>query len=121
MKKVVLVINEQHSLLPEQERILKDRFGEWEVLRVPANGWTLKEQEEKVSELKGNVVIFASPVPYMLKKLSFYEGYGHEDNCVYSEGNGTKVFVFHNDERQKKELPDGKVVYTVAKTGWQLV
>lgn len=125
MKKVVLVINEQHKLLEEQRRILEERFGKWKVLSVPANGWTLKQQEEKVSELIGNVIIFASPIPYMLKRLAFYQGYGHEDNCFHANGplvgHGTEVLVFHNDKREKRELPDGKVVYTVAKTGWQLI
>ena len=36
--KTYLIINEQHNLLPEQSRILRDRFGAWIEMRVPASG-----------------------------------------------------------------------------------
>lgn len=32
-----------------------------------------------------------------------------------------KVLIFHNDNREKKELPGGKVVSVVSQTGWQLI
>ena len=38
-----------------------------------------------------------------------------------SYGYGTQVLVFHNDKRQKRELPNGKIISVVAETGWQLV
>ena len=31
------------------------------------------------------------------------------------------VLVFHNDRREKKELPDGLIIQVVAREGWQLV
>jgi hypothetical protein len=32
-----------------------------------------------------------------------------------------EFFVLHNDRREKKELPNGKVIMTVAKEGWMIV
>ena len=37
--------------------------------------------------------------------------------AVGMEGRG----FLHNDRREKKELPNGKVIMAVAQTGWQLV
>jgi len=31
------------------------------------------------------------------------------------------VHIFHNDNREKKELPNGKIIHTVAQKGWVLV
>jgi hypothetical protein len=31
-----------------------------------------------------------------------------------------RPWVFSNDTREKKELPDGKVISVLAKTGWYL-
>lgn len=125
MEKVVVIINEQHKLLEEQEEILKNSFGRWETLLVPAKGWSLGEQESILDSLINKTIVFASPIPFLIKRLSFVEGYAHEDNCIHAngllEGHRTKVYVFHNDRREKLELPNGKVVHTVAKTGWQLV
>jgi hypothetical protein len=45
-------------------------------------------------------------------------------DLVNSDGSGFNVpswQVFHNDRREKKELPNGKVIMTVAKEGWELV
>ena len=48
MKKAIIILNEQHTLLPEQEEILTARFGKFETLSVPANGWTKFEQEQAI-------------------------------------------------------------------------
>ena len=44
---MLLIINEQHSLFPEQEEILNKKGG-FETIEVPADGWTLEEQQELV-------------------------------------------------------------------------
>jgi len=122
-RKAFVIINEQHSLLPAQIEILENRIGDYEIIRVPAMGWTLKEQYEILQKLVHHIVIFVSPIPYLMKQLSFYEGYGHMENCDNGLliGYGTQVLVFHNDKREKKELPNGKIISVVAETGWQLV
>ena len=112
---MLLIINEQHSLFEEQEQILNKK-GSFETIEVPAVGWTLEEQRQVAQELmemldnKHDTLVFASPVPYLLKVMSLLSA---EDNFV--------TLVFHNDNREKLELPNGKIIHKVAKTGWQLV
>jgi len=126
MAKVKVLLNEQHSLLKEQEQILNEKFGDsWEILSVPSKGWSIKEMDEIIRKEFSywEVAVFASPIPYLIKRLSFRCGAQHVD---FIEGldlrlNAGQVFIFHNDKREKKELPNGKVIFTVAKTGWKLV
>lgn len=122
---VMVIINENHSIIQEQHEILEREFHNYKTLTVPACGWTLEEQKEMVSKLLGKTVVFISPVPFLLSKLAFVSGYGHEDNCIAAnaplKGHGTQVLTFHNDKREKKELPNGKIISVVAQTGWQLV
>lgn len=123
---IKIVINEQHDLLEEQIHMLEERFGSnVELVSVPANGWTLEEMKLVLNKLIGETVVFVSPIPFLISALSFMGGYGHESNCLSANGHlmgeGTNVFIFHNDNREKKELPNGKIVFTVAKTGWQLI
>lgn len=111
--KIVLVMNEQHSLLPEQEVLLGDKVGENELveIKVPAEGWTIQQMESLIDDLITDPpleVIFVSPVPYLIRKLA----------GIWS---GRKVLLFHNDHREKKELPNGKIIFTVPQTGWKLV
>jgi hypothetical protein len=119
-------MNEQHSLMKQQEVVLREQLGDFEFLHVPAAGWTLEQQKEVAQEVlnMGKVnVVFASPVPLLLASLSFASGYGKAGNDTGQAfvGDNVTVFVLHNDVREKKELPNGKVVFTVAKEGWQLV
>ena len=128
MKKALVIMNENHSLLPEQEKILKERFEEYEILPVPATGWTLEEIDRKIEEILSSVnsvrintgVVFVSPIPYMIMELARREvellGTGE-----YWCQTGIRCYVFHNDRREKKELPDGRIIQVVAKEGWQLV
>ena len=111
MKKVQVIINEQHTLLPEQKQILHRVFSNYEELKVPSDGWDLKTIKEKSLALASTseTVVFASPIPAMIKILA-----GHESDNF-------SVFVFHNDKREKKELPNGKIISVTAQTGWQLV
>ena len=112
---MLLIINEQHSLFLEQEEILNKK-GSFKKIEVPATGWTLEEQRQVVEELmklldnKHDAIVFASPVPYLLKVMSLLSA---EAKFV--------TLVFHNDNREKVELPNGKIINKVAKTGWQLV
>ena len=108
MKNVYLVINEQHTLLEQQELELSKFAIDRHVLtcKVPATGWTLMEMNEIILIFeKGAIIVFLSPVPFLLKELSKE----HD------------TFVFHNDHRCKKELPNGKIIFTPAKEGWVIV
>ncbi len=127
--KILVFLNEQHSLLPQQEQLLNDRFGRdnWEIYSIPATGWTRSEQEEKIHELvmadDQLSLVFASPVPYMIK-LAQDQASWNLARRVFESPMPTSieaVYVFHNDRREKKELPNGKVIFTVAKEGWEII
>ncbi|RMD61401.1 hypothetical protein D6833_08315, partial [Candidatus Parcubacteria bacterium] len=68
--KAIVIINEQHHLLPQQKEILDANYDEWERFNVPAKGWTLTEMEAIAAELTrmqndGTKIVFASPIPYL--------------------------------------------------------
>ncbi len=104
MKKALVVLNEQHNLMDEQVSILDNLF-DWDIKAVPSSGWSLSQMRGVLKELKAfdGEVVFASPIPALIMGM---------------EGEG---LLFHNDRREKKELPNGKIIMTVAQTGWQLV
>ena len=108
--KTIVIMNEKHNILPEQAEILDSRFKRWETLKVPSTGWTLEEIKKIIETYvpsRAHVnVIFVSPIPAMIKMLSRVR---------------KTVYVFHNDHREKVELPNGKIIQKVAKTGWVLV
>lgn len=121
----IVIINEAHSLLSEQEKILNESFGTYEFLYVPKNGWSYEDQLKIARELVegGGNIIFVSPVPVLLASIAFYKGYGRAgiETGQPLMGYDTNLFLFHNDHREKKELPDGRIIQVVSQTGWQLV
>ncbi len=105
---VKVFLNVQHSLLREQTQLLNQKFGcKWEIYPIPMDGWTKTEMDKVIWELGGKTVVFASPVPYILKELAGQNPEG--------------TYIFHNDNRTKKESKDGTVRYTIAETGWKLL
>lgn len=116
MTHYVVVINEQHSIMPDQERLLTADGSTFERLNIPAAGLTLDEIEklagrlEVMHDVQEKEIVVASPIPALMVALAFRE------HCNF--------LVFHNDKRDAKEVPDGnggvKVIHTVAQTGWQL-
>ena len=110
---VKVILNEQHTLLDNQKTLLDDKFGkQWVILSVPAEGWNRKEIGEVARRLVNDTVVFASPIPLLLGALAHEQGSGSAN---------LQVYLFHNDVREKKELPTGKVISVVAKTGWELI
>ena len=115
--KAIVIINETHSMMDEQKSIIEERYQNYEFLKVPSHGWTLEEMkkikskiwEEYMNSDEEMNIVFISPVPYLLKELA-----------AVSQG-AENVLVMHNDRREKKELPDGRIISVVAQTGWQLV
>ena len=126
-KKVYVIINEQHKLFAEQKKLLNRKFGNgWEFLKVPAAGWSLEKQRDIIKKRfqRGEIAVFASPIPYLLYRLSWSsgawancQGNNLPDNFAFCR----EVWIFHNDVREKKELPNGKIIQVVAEKGWQLV
>jgi hypothetical protein len=100
--KVFVIINEQHQLMLEQEQLLNKEFDKWELDKIPANGLTLEEIKTKLECYPmDSILVFASPIPAMIVLAK------------------SKVFVFHNDNRDKVEFPNGKIIYKVPQIGWQ--
>lgn len=109
-------LNEQHSLLPSQEEALDARFESWEIVPIPATGWTLDEMREIANSVAPMTnVVMGSPVPVLTGWLA-----------NEAAGRMFGVFVFHNDKRCAKEVKDRetgqtKVIHTLAPDGWELV
>jgi len=84
---------------------------------IPNEGLTYDQMEVEACKLqdiaseKEAVLVFASPVPALIKITLLQE-------CYIG---GATVLLFHNDKREKKELPNGKVISVTAKDGWKLV
>lgn len=127
--RAIVIVNEQHTLFPEQENII-DRYDDIDFINVPAAGWTYQQQDEMVAhiynaaletdEVPSATVIFASPIPYLLKEVTELAISYHpmmEDILIRLY----QVRVFHNDHREKVELPNGKIINKVAQKGWMLV
>jgi hypothetical protein len=121
MKKAKVIINEQHTLMAEQRQILDTKYDKWEFVKVPAEGWTLNEQKEQSQKLQSDSVdiIFASPVPYLLCSCTYL--FGFSMGMEYCPSPASEVLIFHNDIREKKEIPGGRIINVVSQTGWVLV
>jgi len=109
--KLYIIINEQHTLLPDQQRLIDERTEEYdsiEEVKIPSCGLNLSEMYDLLDRLdpSKNMLLFVSPIPAMMSFIA---------------QNGDPFLVFHNDRRNKKELPNGKIIYTVAKEGWVIV
>ena len=113
MMNPLVVINEQHPFqsvstpLPE-----------------PAEGWTRTEMDAVMASdvFKTETVIFISPIPYMIKMLTAASMANmHLPNIITRYSRTVEsVLLMCNDNREKRELPNGKIIFTVAKTGWYL-
>lgn len=124
----IVIMNENHSLLQEQEEILNEKYEGFEFLHVPAEGWTVKEMDNIVKRLSSKdyllegkqylEVVFVSPIPYLIRELTREEFFIVCDHGDYTHIN---VRIFHNSHREKKELPNGRIIQVVAQEGWELV
>jgi len=104
-RRYFLIINETHSLFPQQKELL-EKLGRYETIKSPQGGWTVQQIRDIVSDLhkvRGAVLVFASPIPAMMKLWR------------------KKWLVFANDNREKVELPDGKIISRVSAAGWHLL
>jgi hypothetical protein len=57
-----------------------------------------------------------SPIPGMILDLAVTAALESANNGKFS----VKPWVFSNDTREKKELPNGTIINIIAKTGWYL-
>lgn len=124
MKKANVVLNEQHKLMPAQIALLDAEYESWEIVPVPAAGWTREEIVAKSHILQDHWthIVFASPVPLLLALCANYDGYASgAQEFGGQQSNVSGVWLMHNDKREKKELPGGKLIQVVAQEGWELV
>jgi len=124
--KIVVVGNVQHSLFPEQASLIREislhrlgTEGAVEFLSAPAEGWSLQELKEIAKEFRtvalNNeelIIIFVSPIPALIKLVAEAKADTYEM---------VDYLVFHNDRREKLELPNGKIIQKISDTGWVLV
>jgi len=116
--KTTIIINEQHSLLPTQKELL-NLYPDYEILPVPATGWDKLQMDEIRAALTGRVVM-VSPIPYLVKTLSQDETLNNSPDATGGVSRITELLIFCNDQREKKELPNGKIISVTAKEGWYL-
>jgi hypothetical protein len=118
----LIIINEVHSMLPEQLRNIEINYDYWDILPVPKEGWTLAKMREDIQPklenalLTGTDVVFVSQIPVLLKELSFFEGALYESES-YSTG---MVRVMMRDQRIKTETKDGFITSKIKVDGWRL-
>ena len=130
--KTVVVINEQHSLMPIQEKIIKERFGtEIEFNKIPDKGLNLEEIDQLSDDLifKEDVnIVIVSPIPVLIAKLAYFFGEYNETIEVASKlkikisgKTNSKAYMFYRDMRNKEETKDGKIINTIENEGWKLI
>ena len=116
-----LIMNEQHSLLPDQRRALCDRFG----AENDPNGWTRKNIPSggmKIAEMRAWItacgcmrphptMIFLSPIAGLM--------------ILAARRGIKKLYALHNDKREAIEtrLPDGslRLTHRTAPDGWEII
>ena len=108
----IVIINESHTVLPQQEEIL----GDYIRLNLPDSGATIFQVRNeytpslKEQVLMGHEIVFATPFAAMM---------------VVLQSEGIKFSCLHNDKRIAKEIPEGKggvkVIHSVAPDGWVIV
>ena len=108
--KNVIIINEQHNLMEQQEEVIERQLGnDIELLKIPAQGINRQEIEDLANELNNKAVnvIVLSPIPLLLARLAHNQGIND-------------VWILHNDRRDKIEI-NGQIRMVVAKDGWELI
>ena len=105
---IYVILNEQHNLMEDQKRVLDSHYGsgKWKIIDIPSAGLNLGEMRQMLEDLMPLELVFASPIPAMI---------------MFSQKLGVRTSVLHNDKRVKKELPNGRIIMTVAKEGWEIV
>jgi hypothetical protein len=107
----LLIINEQHTLLPEQERVLREFGWAGATVKAPAAGWTSEQMVQIIDGLDDDtMLIFASPVAALMSMAAMAH---------------VTFAVLHNDKREATEItaPDGskKIIHRISATGWQII
>lgn len=122
--KTIVIINEQHSLLPQQEQLIRKKLGqEIELKKIPSEGINrqqIEELAEQLNRLHDTNIVILSPIPLLLARLAHYSG-ECDTLALYGGSSGNSIYILHNDKREKKELPNGKVISVVAQEGWELI
>lgn len=139
-----VIINEQHTIMEEQDKLIRQELGNYElidnpnmtrmvsdegivgnyeVVKIPSEGLNKQQIEKLANELvndaivRGENIVVMSPIPLLLGILTREVArYGNEYDGLIGG-----VYILHNDKREKKELPDGRILSVIASTGWELI
>jgi len=126
MKKIFIIINKQHKLLPSQQDLIKKTFPEVDKLRfIKIKPQGLKKSEihkmAKVITAKSpeHNYIIVSPIPLLL--ITIVSNQWFEVSALKKRFTEMPQFyLMHNDNREKVEK-DGKIFYRVPSRGWELL
>lgn len=140
-----VIINEQHAIMEEQDALIRRKLGNlelvdnpnmtpmvnnqgivgnYEVVKIPSEGLNRQEIEKLTEQLiqdaiiRGDDIVVMSPIPLLLAKLTAEIA---KYNAEYEDAMTGGIYIMHNDRREKKELPDGRVLSVIASTGWELI
>lgn len=110
---VYVFINKLHDLYPEQKWLLRERFGNYAIYPLDVKDQTVKVMDKIVQKMaeKQATVIFATPVPYLIKKCALLEG----------RNGPIKTLVFQNTNRTPFRAYDGKIVTIARESGWEII
>lgn len=111
--KMTLIINEQHTLMADQERVLRAAGWTGETIRAPVQGWTLAEMQAMAwawdRQATHPRLVFASPIGALMALCARHH---------------IPFACLHNDRRESIEttLPDGskRLQHRIAAEGWQI-
>jgi len=108
MKKAKLIINVEQELFPDQIKILNEHYDMFERVNIPSKKLTKSEVADMVTSLNksGDDIVIRSTLPILMSEL---------------QKQNVKFKVFHNECRKKKVLQSGKIIYPVARYGWELI
>lgn len=118
-RKVQVVLNSNRVLLPSQMDVLNKTFGEgkWEVFSVPVSeGIDHMTQNIIADRLLMFDVVFATPIPYMMARLSYRSGVLNMRN----------IYILHNDSRPTKSVYNKKkrqyeMIHVLPETNWVIL
>jgi hypothetical protein len=111
IKMVKVFVNQNQQLTQEQERILTEKFGTWEVVSVPNRGMSPEEAKEymRTTRAKNCPAVFFpdSSACILLAVLAYWSGFDYGNSFFGSQSRGdVYFFVFENNTWHLRDLTD---------------
>ncbi len=112
--KTIVVINERHTLIPEQVKLLDLQFGsgKWKTVEIEDQQWSLVYYDQLIryiAYMNPSNVVFISPNGYMVAKMT------HESCSL-----GYRIWVMHSNDRVEIAFKD-RVKYVPDRNSYRLL